>query len=454
MENNIDLEKVLSEEIKELLENKKFSEIKEKFSNLNEVDIASILEEIDTKKKIIIIFKLLPKSVAAEVFAYVSKDIQQSIIEAFSDEEIGGIMNELFIDDAVDFLEEMPANLVEKVLKNASKETRETINKIFSYPKESAGSIMTTEFLDFKKKMTVGEAFERIRKIGKDKETINVCYVTSASRQLEGVITVRDLLLSNPDEIIENIMETNVIFVQTHDDKEEVAERLSKYSLHAIPVVDKENRLVGIITFDDVIDVLKDEATEDIQKMAAINPTEQEYLKTSPWKLAKSRIVWLIVLMFSSMITGALLERYESAFVVMPVLVSFIPMLMDTGGNCGSQTSTMVIRGIALNEIRMRDFFRVFLKEFSVSIIVGLILSLLNFIRIWIQYKNLVLGLVLALTLFLTVVISKFLGFSLPMISKKLRMDPAVMSSPLITTVVDSVSILIYFVLATLLLGL
>lgn len=454
MINDVLMEEVVFDKVMKLLEEKKFSEIKTIFSDLNEVDIASILEEIDSKENIVLVFKLLPKCVAAEVFANVSSDIQKSIIEAFSDKESGNILNNLFIDDAVDFLEEMPANLVERLLNNANKETRDTINKILSYPDSSAGSIMTTEFLDFKKKLTVKQAFERIRRIGGDKETINVGYVTSSKRTLEGIVSIRDLLLADPDEIIENIMETNVVSAQTHDDKEDVADRLSKYSLNALPVVDKENRLVGIVTFDDVINVLREEATEDIQKMAAITPTEKEYLKTSPWKLAKSRIVWLIVLMFSSIITGALIEKYEAAFVVMPILVVFIPMLMDTGGNCGSQTSTMIIRGMALNEIRLKDFFKVFLKEFLVSLIVGGILSALSFVRVIIQYQNVALALVLSLTLFLTVVISKFLGFVLPLLAKRFKMDPAVMSSPLITTVVDAASVLIYFVFATLILGL
>lgn len=451
METTINLQEALAQNINNLLITRDFVAIQNLLSAMNEVDIAALLEELESKENTIILFKLLPKDVAAEVFAYVPSNIQASIVKAFTNKEVANIINELYVDDAVDFLEEMPANLVEKVLANANKETRDAINKVLSYPESSAGSIMTTEFLDLKKNSTVAEAFDRIRKIGADQETINVCYVTSPTRKLEGVITVRELLLANPTDKLESIMETNIIFVKTHDDKEVVAETLSKYSMHTMPVVDKEERLVGIVTFDDAIDVIHEEATEDIHKMAGIKPTEQEYLKTSAWTLAKSRIVWLIVLMFSAMITGGLLIQYENAFTLMPILVTFIPMLMDTGGNCGAQASTMVIRGLALGEIKMKDYLKVFLKEFSVSLIVGGVLSALNMIRIYLQFGDIMLSLLLGFTLFCTIVLAKLLGFALPMIAKSLKLDPAVMSSPLITTIVDAASIIIYFNVAVLL---
>lgn len=445
-------EEIMTHEVMDLLAQKKYSKIKKMLIEMNEVDIAGILEQIENKENMMIIFKLLPKDLAAEVFAYVDGEIQESIIEAFSDIEISAIINELYADDAVELLTELPANLVEKVLKNAKKEQREAINKILSYPESSAGSMMTTEFLDLKKHFTVKQAFDRIRKIGNDMETINICYVTSASRKLEGVITVRELLLADLDETLEQHMETNVIFVKTSDDKEHVAEMLSKYSLHTLPVVDSEEKLVGIVTFDDAIEVIHEEATEDIQKMAAIQPTEEEYLKTPVFTLAKSRIVWLVILMFSAMLTGSLLAQYEAAFTVMPVLVTFIPMLMDTGGNCGAQASAMLIRGMALNQIKLKDFFKVFLKEFSVSLIVGFALSIVTMIRIFLQYQDILLGITLGITLYFVVIIAKFLGFSLPMLAKKIKVDPALMSSPLITTLVDAASIIIYFNIAMLLL--
>ena len=375
-------------------------------------------------------------------------DLQEKLINSLTDKELKNVLDELFMDDTVDLIEEMPSNVVKRILKSVSKEDRKTINELLKYPDDCAGSIMTTEFIDLKVNMTVDKAFEKIRKIGLDKETIYTCYVLDVRREVIGIITVKDLLLSDRDVLIKDIMETNVITVNTLDDKEEVVKQFDKYDVMALPVVDKENRLVGIITVDDAIDVLQEETTEDFELMAAMTPTEDSYFKTSVFSHAKNRILWLLILMLSSAITGAIITHYENAFAAIPVLVSFIPMIMGTGGNCGSQSSTLIIRGMAIDEISLKDFGKAIWKELRVSLLVGIVLAVVNGIRIMIQYNDFMLSIVLGLTLITTVVLAKLLGCILPMLAKKLKLDPAIMASPLITTIVDTCSILIYFAIA------
>jgi len=440
--------------ITQLFDEKKFLEIREIFNTGNIADIASMLEEVENQEQSTVLFKLLPKNKAAEVFAYLSPDKQQILVESFSNKEISNIIQELYIDDAIDFIEEMPANVVERVLKNTDKETRDIINTILMYPENSAGSLMTIEFVDLKSNMTVQEAFARIRRIGIDKETINTCYVTDSTRILQGVVSVKTLLLSEPDTNIEKIMTTNFIYTQTGEDQEQVAQMFRKYDINALPVVDKEQRLVGIITVDDIIDIIQEENTEDFQKMAAMEPNADEYLKTSVFTHFKKRIGWLLILMISSMLTGAIITAYEQAFLIIPALIGFIPMFMNTGGNSGTQASTLIIRGMAMGEIKLKDFFKVFLKEMRVALVVGLVLAIFNFFRIYLLNKDAVLALVVAITLYFTVILAKLLGVILPMAAKKFKLDPALMASPLITTVVDTFSVMFYFFIASILFNL
>lgn len=443
----------------EFLYNKKFNHIKQHLSNMNEVDIAELID-LATPEQAIIIFRLLPKESAAETFSYMDSETCKRLIEVFTDRELRAVMSELFVDDVADLLEEMPANMVRRMLSAVSPEDRKDINLILKYPEDSAGSVLTTEFVRLKRDMTVAEAFEHIRKFGPNKETIYTCYVTDNRRHLEGVITVKQLLLAKYEDIIGNIMETNVISAITTDDREEVANTFAKYDLIALPVVDQENRLVGIITVDDVVDIIKEETTEDIEKMAAILPGDKPYLKTGVFETAKNRIPWLVLLMFLATITGMIISSFEDALAGSIVLTAFIPMIMNTGGNSGSQSSVAIIRSLALGDISFSDIGRIMFKELRVSFICGIVLAVANFIKIML-FDNLILksgisitvSAVICLTLALTVIIAKLVGSSLPLIAKKLRLDPAVMASPFITTIVDAISLIIYFKIATIILG-
>ena len=432
----------------ELLEEKKLRALKEMLVEMNEMDIASFMEELDSEKKVVV-YRMLPKDLASDVFACLSVETQQHIINSITDNELSAIVNDLFVDDAVDMLEELPANVVKRVLKNSTPDTRQLINQFLKYPENSAGSIMTAEYVGLRKTMTVEQAFAYIRKHGVDKETIYTCYVMDARRTLEGVVTVKDLLMNPYEEVIENIMDTHVIKAVTTDDQEEVADSFQKYDLLSLPVVDHENKLVGIVTVDDVVDVMEEEATEDFEKMAAMLPSEKPYLKTSVLELAKNRLPWLLVLMVSSMITGGILGKYEQAFAVIPLLVTFVPMLTDTGGNAGSQSSTMVIRGMALGEIEPSDVLKVLWKEIRVGFMVGFVLAVVNFIRLMIQYPgNTMICVTVVISMFATVVAAKTIGCTLPILAEVLHFDPAIMAAPLITTIVDAVSLVIYFQLA------
>ena len=442
------------EKIKLLLVERKFAEIRELLAEENVVDTAQVFEEIP-EEDFLRLFRMLSKELAAEIFSYMSTECQQRVVEAVTDRELSGIIDELFLDDTVDLVEEMPASVVKRILANTKGEKRALINRFLQYGEDTAGSIMTIEFVDLKKEMTVADAFSHIRKTGIDKETIYTCYVTDKNRKLEGVITVKTLLLAGYDDIVGDLMDTNIIFATTEDDKEEVANDFNKYDFLSIPVVDREKRLVGIVTIDDAIDVIQEENTEDFEKMAAITPSEDPYLKTKVLSHAKNRIVWLLVLMVSATFTGAIITKFEDAFTVIPVLVSFIPMLMDTGGNCGSQTSTLVIRGMALDEIQGRDFLKVWWKEVSVAVIVGAVLAVFNIIRIYLlNGHDILLSLTVSLSLYATIVIAQSVGCLLPIGAKKIGLDPAVAASPIITTIVDACALTIYFTVAKMFLGL
>lgn len=432
----------------ELLEDRQLKALKELLTEENEMDIAQWMEELDDEKTVVI-FRLLPKSLSAEVFACLSVEKQQLIIERITDSELNNIMEELYVDDAVDMLEELPATVVNRVLKNTSPDTRSLINQFLQYPENSAGSIMTAEYIGLKKKMTVQEAFSYIRAHGVDSETIYTCYIMDRDRKLEGVLTVKDLLMNPYETILEDIMDTHMISAVTTDDREAVAEKFNHYDLLSLPVVDHENRLVGIITIDDAVDVMEQEATEDFELMAAMLPSEKPYLKTSVLTLAKNRILWLLVLMVSSMLTGGILAKYENAFSALPLLVTFIPMLTDTGGNAGSQSSTLIIRGMAVGEIELSDLFRIIWKELRVGLLVGTVLGLVNYLRLSLMYPgNELICLTVVLSLFATVLLAKTIGGVLPLLAKFLRLDPAIMAAPLITTIVDAFSLIIYFQIA------
>lgn len=456
-------EEQLIEQITDLIKEKKIGAVRSLLTELNPADIAILLGEIP-EDNLPLIFRILPKELAAETFIEMDSDEQELLISAFSDRELREVINELFVDDAVDLIEEMPALVVKRILKHAHPEMRKSINEILKYPKDSSGSIMTTEYVDLKKGMTVAQSFARIRKTGVDKETIYTCYVTDQSRRLLGLVSVRQLLLADENEIIGDIMETNVISVNTLDDKEDVAKMFDKYDFLAMPVVDAENRLVGIVTVDDAIDVIQEEYTEDLEKMAAILPSEDSYLKIPAWKHARNRIMWLLFLMLSATITGSILQYYENAFVAIPILVAFVPMLMGTAGNCSSQSSTTIIRGLALDEIKTRDFFKVLFKECSVALMSGITLALVNAARVFIMYHNnpdvlaqisiLKLITISGISLVGTVVLAKSLGCILPILAKKIKLDPALMAAPLLSTILDACSVLIFFNIATHMLGL
>lgn len=430
-----------------LLAQRQFKAVRSILDVMNEVDIASLLSDLDDKE-LALAFRLIPKDKAAEVFANMNNSMQTYLVEMFSEKELKELLDDLYMDDTVDLLEELPANLVNRILNTVDQADRTLINQLLNYPDDSAGTLMTTEYVDIRETMTVAQAMAHIKETGIHKETIYTCYVTD-QRRLLGIVSAKDLMTTADDVLIRDLMQTEIISVSTHTDKEEVAQLFTKYNFLALPVLDQDERLVGIVTFDDAMDVMVDEATEDITKMAAMSPSEKSYFETSVLAHAKHRIAWLLILMFSATITGTIITRYENAFAAIPLLVSFIPMLMDTGGNCGSQSSTLIIRGIALGEIQFSDLFRVMFKEFRVSLIVGVALALANGIRILIMYKNAGLALVIGLSLVATIVISKLIGCALPLIAKKLHMDPAIMASPLITTLVDTCSILIYFNIAT-----
>lgn len=439
------------EEIQELaegmLEHRKYSMLRQMLGNLNAADIALLFDEID-KKEIPLLYRLLPKEEAAETFTYMSRDMQEALINALTDRELRAVMDDIFLDDTVDIIEEMPANVVARILRNTDEETRKMINQVLHYPKDSAGSLMTIEYVNIKKDMTVGEAISRIRQTAVDKETIYTCYVTE-HRKLIGMVSVKDLLMAEDSMQIEDIMETNVIYTDTHEDKEEVVKIFNKYDFLAIPVVDQEERLVGIVTFDDAMDVMQEENTEDITKMAAMTPTEDSYFNTSVFSHARSRIGWLLVLMLSATVSGSIINHYQESFKLYPLLVSFIPMLSGTGGNCGSQSSTLMIRGLSLDEIKFKDIFRVIFKEFRIAIIVSIMLAIVNGLRIFIQYGDIQMSVIIAISLVAVVVISKFIGCTLPLIAEHVHLDPALMAAPLISTIVDICSTLLYFKIAT-----
>lgn len=436
------------EEIVELLEQNKLAELKEILINENPIDIADVFEDFP-KEKYLIIFKLLPKDFSSEVFSYLSPEKQQEVIENITDDEIKFIVEDMYLDDTVDFIEEMPANIVDKILKNTSSDKRKLINQMLKYPENSAGSVMTVEYISFKDNYTVKQAIDYYRKVAIDKEETDICFVTDTKKKLVGIISLKTLILSKDDSYIQDEMDTNFVSVLTLDDQEEIAALFRKYDLTTMPVVDHEDRLVGVITVDDIVDVIDQENTEDIQKMAAMNPSDEEYLKESVISLAKHRILWLLVLMISATFTGLVIKKYEDILQSAVYLATFIPMLMDTGGNAGSQSATLVIRGIALEEIEFSDIFKVIWKELRVSILVGFILSAVNFIRIYYFTRSgLETSLVVAISMFLTVIMAKVIGGVLPLVAKSLKIDPAIMASPLITTIVDTAALIIFFKLS------
>lgn len=447
--------KELKEELSELFEARKFLKIKEIITSMNEVDTAELLESID-EEMAVMIFRLIPKEQAAEVFAYMEHDLQESIITTITDSELHNIINELFLDDTVDLLEEMPANAVNRILKHTDSKTRQAINRLLKYPEDSAGSLMNTEFLDFKKEMTVREAFSRIRQQGDDVEDFSNFYVTDKNRILEGTVTIKDMLMAGDEVMIGDIMDEKVIYVTTLEDKEEVGSMFSKYDLSAMPVVDNEKRLVGIITVDDAVEVIQDEATEDFELMAAVTPSEDSYMKTGAVRQFLNRIPWLLLLMLSATFTGAIIDSFEERLANISFLIAFIPMLMDTGGNCGSQASILVIRSLALGDIKGSEVLKVWWKEIRVALLCGIVLSAVNFIRVFVMkyyfsggeyalHTAFSIAFTVSLALLITVIVAKSIGCLLPIAAKKIGFDPAIMASPLITTVVDCFSLLVYF---------
>ena len=448
------------EKVEELLRSKKYAELRDLLLLMEPADIAGLLEECG-EESMPLLYRLLPKELAAEVFVELEADSQEMLINGFSNNELKEVLDELYLDDVADIVEEMPATVVIRILDKATPEMRKSINELLKYPEDSAGSIMNMEFLSLKKDMTVEDAFKRIRRIGGDMETINTLYVTDPTRKLLGVLSVRDLLLAESDDLIENIMDTNVVSVTTTDDKEEVAQAMSKYDYLSMPVVDREGRLVGIVTVDDAMDVMEEEATEDIEKMAAITPTDKPYLKTSVFDTFKARIPWLLLLMVSTTFTGLIITNFEASLAVVPVLTAYIPMLMDTGGNCGSQASVTVIRALSLDEVEFSDILSVIWKELRVALLCGAVLAIANFAKMMLVDRMLLgntaleplVAAIVCLTLVCAVAVAKFVGCTLPLLAKKIGLDPAVMASPFITTIVDALSLLIYFQFAKNLLG-
>lgn len=430
----------------QLLSSKEYKKAQSVLTQNNAIDNAKLLESLDPKD-CAFAFRLIPKDEASKVFSCMSSSMQAHLVDLFTQSELKEVIDSIYMDDTVDLLEDLPANLVKRILASVDSQKRNIINKLCKYPEDSAGSIMTIEYVSLRKEMTVQEALDHIKATGIHKETIYTCYVLE-NKKLLGIVSAKSLITSNRDTKIEKLMNKNIISVQTHTDQEEVAKLFRKYDLIAMPVLDSENCFVGIVTFDDVMDVMIDETNEDISKMAAIEPNEKGYFETTVWQHAKHRIMWLLILMFSATITGSIITRYENAFQAVPLLVSFIPMLMDTGGNCGSQSSTLIIRGLALGDIKFKDLFRVIFKEFRISLIVGAILAVANGLRIFIQYQNPQIAIVVALSLAVVVILSKFIGCVLPLFANKVGLDPAIMASPLITTIVDTCSILVYFNIA------
>lgn len=433
----------------ELLQARQYVALRELISDMHEADIAEVFAEIESSDTMLRFFRLLPKQTAAETFSYLEPDIQQHIIEAITDVELRSILDDMFIDDCVDLIEEMPANVVMRVLNNTPKENRALINQYLQYADDSAGSLMTSEYVWLKRGLTAAEALAQIRRIGTDKETIETSFIVSRDRRLQGQVLLSEIVLAEPNTPIEELMEEYKLSVHTGDDREEVAMLFSKYDVNTIPVVDQEDRLVGVITIDDAVDVIQEENSEDFELMAGMAPSDDTYLKTPTLTIAKNRIVWLLVLMISAMLTGALLEHYEAAISTIPLLVSFIPMLMGTGGNCGTQASTMIIRGIALGEIDLADVLQVWWKEVRVALLCGAVLSAVNFLRIALQYGDLAVAAVVSLTLICTIVIAKSMGCLLPLLAKRLNLDPALMASPMLSTITDACSILVFFTFAT-----
>lgn len=442
------------EQVLALLEEKKYPELKALLSEMNEADIAAVFADLPPEK-LPLVYRILPKELAAEVFVNMESDAQELLIRAFSDNELREVLDELYVDDAVDIIEEMPATVVKRILQHTDPEVRKSINEILQYPEDSAGSLMTIEYVDLKKYMTVDDAFTRIRRTGVDKETIYICYVTDENRKLLGIVTVKDLLLSEKSKRIFEIMDTNIISVNTLEDKEVVADKFQKYDLLALPVVDQENRLVGIITIDDAMDVLQDENTEDIEKMAAITPTDKPYLKMSVFETYKKRIPWLLLLMVSATFTEKIIGHFEGALTACVALTAFIPMLTGTCGNCGAQSSATIIRGLSLGDIEFRDTFKVIFKEFRIALVCGITLGIVNFAKLMLfDDVGAYVAIAVSFTMVMAVVFAKIVGSILPVFAKKIGFDPAVMSSPFISTIVDAVTLLIYFKVATLILQL
>ena len=437
------------ETVMELLQGRHFAELRELLRDANTIDVAQLLGEVPDDK-LLLLYRLLPKEDAADVFSEMEHEEQEMLIRAFNDREIREVLEEMYIDDAVDMIEEMPAVVVNKILRHADPETRKEINELLQYPEDSAGSVMTTEYMSLKNDMTVADAFERIRRTADEKEDIYTCYVVSPSRKLQGIVSLKDMFLVSKETLIGDIMETNIISANTLDDQEQVAKDMAKYNLTTIPIVDKEQRLVGIVTVDDAIDVIQEENTEDIEMMAAITPTDKPYISTGFFETYKKRIPWLLLLMISATFTGAIITKYESALGKYVILTAYIPMLMDTGGNAGSQASVSIIRGLSLDEIEFKDIFRIQGKELLVALLCGTTLAIANFVKLLVFDKvAVVIALVVCSTLLLTVAVAKFVGCSLPILAKRIGFDPAVMASPFITTIVDAISLIIYFQLAS-----
>lgn len=436
----------------DLLRKRDFKAVRSILEVMYTVDIAALLAELDDKE-MILAFRLIEKAKAAEVFAEMSSSMQAYLVEMFTEKELKELLDELYMDDTVDLLEELPANLVTRILEQVDREKRAQINTILNYPEDSAGSIMTTEYVDLRRTTTVREAMEHIKQTGIHKETIYTCYVLE-NRKLIGIVSAKDLMTMDDDLTMDELMEKEIISVTTHTDQEEAVRLLSRYNLLSLPVLDQQGYMVGIVTIDDAMDVLVDETTEDMEIMNALSPSEQPYFETGVFRHAKNRIVWLLFLMLSATLTQTIIAHYEAAFTAVPLLVSFIPMLTDTGGNCGSQSSTLIIRGLALDEIHFGDIFRVVFKEFRVAILVGTALAVVNGVYMVIRYRDPMLALLVSISLVATILIAKMIGCVLPLFAKKLHMDPAIMAAPLITTIVDVCSIMVYFQVATHLLGL
>ena len=432
---------------KELLLAREYKAVRSILNIMNAVDIAALLSELE-EKELALAFRLIPKDKAADVFANMDGTLQSNLVEMFTEKELKVILDELFLDDTVDLLEELPANLVTRILEAVDPEKRKKINALLDYPEDSAGSIMTTEYVDLRKHTTVKQALLHIKRVGIHKETIYTCYILE-HRKLVGIVTAKDLMTMDDDVTMEEIMETEIKSVTTHTDQEEVVRLFRKYDLLALPVVDADNLMVGIVTVDDAMDVMVDEVTEDITIMAAMTPSEKSYFDTGVFQHAKSRILWLLLLMLSATFSGMIITHYEAAFASMPLLVSFIPMLTGTGGNCGSQSSTLIIRGMSLDEIHFNDIFKAMFKEFRVSIIVGIVLACVNGIRIMLMYQEPMLALITGMSLVATVIMSKLIGCTLPLLAKRVNLDPAIMAAPIITTLVDMCSIFLYFNIAT-----